>query len=123
MILVDSSVWISHFRYGNTALPELLDAALVLVHPFVISELACGSLKNRRQILAYLTAVPFAVEASNDEALRLIDAHKLWGQGLGWIDVHLIASALLSKCRLYTLDQNLEKIAEHAGISTYRASR
>ncbi len=122
MILIDTSVWIAHFRSGGTALSKLLNDSVVLTHPGVIGELACGNLKNRKGILADLTALPVAAVASDDEVLHLIDDRQLWGRGLGWIDTHLIASALLSDCRLATLDRQLEATAQHAGSGVYRIS-
>lgn len=120
MILVDTSVWIGHFRVGNPLLSEVLGSALVLTHPFVIGELACGNLENRTQILADLNALPLAVSATHEEVLRLIEERKLWGRGIGWVDGHLLASALLSNCRLWTLDRQLDRAASGARVKLYR---
>lgn len=120
MILVDTSVWIDHFRVGKSELREALVRALVLTHPFVIGEIACGNLKNRMRILADLKVLPSVVNATNEEALRLIEERKLWGRGIGWIDAHLIASTLLSNCRLWTLDRQLDGAAGRAGVKLYR---
>ena len=119
MILADTSVWVEHFRAGN-ALGELLYESLVLTHPFVIGELACGNLRNRARILADLEALPLAVCASDEEARRLVEDRGLWGRGIGWIDVHLLASALLTGCRLWTLDRPLRRAATAAGAHLYR---
>ena len=116
MILVDTSVWVDHFRGANPALSEVLGGALVLTHPFVIGELACGSLSNRTRILADLNALPLAVSATHEEVLRLIEQRELWGRGIGWIDGHLLASALLSNCELWTLDRQLHQAADGAGV-------
>ncbi len=116
MILVDTSVWVDHSRVGNPVLSEVLARALVLTHPFVIGELACGNLKNRTQILADLNALPLAVSATHEEVLQLVEEHELWGRGIGWIDGHLLASALLSHCRLWTLDHQLDQAAGGAGV-------
>jgi hypothetical protein len=120
MILVDTSVWIAHFRKGGSKLGELLNEALVLVHAFVVGELACGNLKNRARILSHLEALPSAVSATHEEVMRLIEDRKLWGLGIGWIDVHLLASALLSNCQFWTLDGRLVRAAGAAGVKLYR---
>src|SRR5579862_9358810 len=101
MLLADTSVWIEHFRRREPALAHRLSEGLVLMHPFVSGELACGNLKDRAAILSHLQALPAATLASNVEVLRLIEDQRLWGRGLGWIDVHLVASALLSNCRFW----------------------
>ncbi len=112
MILVDTSVWIDHFRTGNKALGNALTEGLVLMHSFVLGELACGNLRNREKILADLHTLPFATEASHDEVMQFVKEHKLWGSGMGWIDAHLLASTLLSGCDFWTLDQRLKNAAK-----------
>jgi predicted nucleic acid-binding protein len=116
MFLVDTSVWIGHFRSANAVLRELLNDGLVLVHPFVIGELACGGMKNRKTVLANLNELPRAVSADHDEVIRLIEQRALWNKGIGWIDAHLIASALLSDCRLWTLDSRMQEAAASAKV-------
>ncbi len=118
MTLVDTSVWIDHLRSGEPALVKLLERRWVLGHPAVIGELACGNLKRRTDILADLATLPSGVEATNAEVMELIERHKLSGVGIGWIDAHLIASALLSKCRLWTRDKRLERAARSADVET-----
>lgn len=120
MILVDTSVWIAHFRKGGSGLAELLSEALVLVHPFVVGELGCGNLRNRARVLSDLGALPSAVAATREEVMRLIEDRKLWGLGIGWIDGHLLACALLSNCRFWTLDRRLVRAAAAAGVKLYR---
>jgi predicted nucleic acid-binding protein len=117
MILVDTSVWIEHFRFGSPTLHRALNDSLVLMHPFVIGELACGGLKNRVRVLSDLSALPAAQTAEQDEVLRLVDDRRLWAKGIGWIDAHLLASALLSDCRLWTLDRRLNRIADALGVT------
>jgi len=117
MALADTSVWIQHFRYGDRALADLLSDGLVPMHPFVWGELACGNLKDRAAILSGLPALPPAKVASNDEVLQFIEDRRLWGRGLGWIDAHLLASALLSPCRFWTLDKSLGRAATELGPS------
>jgi hypothetical protein len=121
MILVDTSVWIAHFRKGGSRLAELLSKALVLVHPFVVGELACGNLRNRTRILTDLEALPCAASATHEEVMRLIEDRKLWGLGIGWVDGHLLASALLSDCQLWTTDSRLVRAAAAAGVKLYRS--
>ncbi|MGH9446552.1 MAG: type II toxin-antitoxin system VapC family toxin, partial [Terriglobia bacterium] len=115
-------VWIAHFRKGSPNLSELLSNGLALVHPFVVGELACGNLTNRPPILGDLGELPSAASATHGEVMRLIEARKLWGHGIGWIDAHLLASALLSSCHLWTLDQRLLRAAAAAGVALYRAA-
>ena len=93
MILVDTSVWIDHFRSNDPALVSALTAGFVSTHPFVIGELACGSLKNRGELIALLQQLPSAPVATNAEALAFIEGRSLMGRGIGYVDVHLLASA------------------------------
>ncbi len=111
MILVDTSVWIDHFRVGNRGLQALLHEAKVLTHPFVIGELACGSMGNRVEILTLLKTLPEAQVAEHEEVLGFVDRERLYGRGIGWIDAHLLASARLSGAPLWTLDRQLLKVA------------
>jgi predicted nucleic acid-binding protein len=111
MVLVDSSVWIDHLSKGNGRLVQLLNDGMVMCHPFVIGELACGHLRNREEILGLLAALPQAPLADHDEVLRLIDRHSLFGRRLGWVDVHLLGSSLLAASALWTLDKPLSQAA------------
>ena len=111
MTLVDTSVWIDHLRHGNDKLTELLNEGNVLCHPFVIGELACGNLRNRVEVLDLLGALPSAPTATHNEVLFMIGDRVLSGRGLGWIDVHLLAAALLANCHLWTHDRSLEVAA------------
>lgn len=119
MILADTSVWIEHFRKGEPALKDLLAQGLVLMHLAVRGELACGGLAARPQMLRYFAALPRVKTATDAEVLQLIEDHKLWGLGIGWIDAHLIASALLSACILWTRDGPLKKAAVAARAKVY----
>jgi predicted nucleic acid-binding protein len=118
MVLADTSVWIQHFRRGEPALARRLSDGLVLMHPFVSGELACANLNGRASILSDLHALPSAQLASNAEVLQLVDDRRLWGRGLGWVDVHLLASALLSHCGLWTLDKKLRGAAAELGLNS-----
>jgi predicted nucleic acid-binding protein len=111
MVLVDTSVWVDHFRRGHSGLIEHLEEGAVLCHPFVVGELACGNIKKRSEILNLLQALPEATVADQDEVLHLLQEWRLFGRGLGWVDAHLLASARLSHCSLWTLDKSLEKAA------------
>jgi predicted nucleic acid-binding protein len=116
MILADTSVWIHHFRQGEPKLARYLVNGMVLMHPFVAGELACGNLKHRASTLSNLLTLPAAVRANDLEVLRLIEDRRLWARGLGWTDIHLLASALLSKCGFWTLDKRLAKAAHDLGL-------
>jgi len=116
MILVDTSVWIDHLRKTDEELSRLLELGGVLCHPFVIGEMSCGNMKNRDEILELLTALPKAERASHEEVLHLVTDRKLWGKGIGWIDVHLLASALLSNCTLWTKDKALQSVSRSLNI-------
>lgn len=117
MVLVDTSVWIAHLPERQPVLADLLWDGLVVMHPFVTGELACGNLRKRAAILADLAALPLATHASDAEVMRLVEDRRLWGRGLGWIDAHLLASALISHCRLWTLDKRLQAAASELGVS------
>ena len=99
MVLVDTSIWVSYLRAGNSKLEQLLNDAEVACHPFVIGELACGNIKNRIEILSLLNALPKVNLLDNDEVLLFIERNNLIGKGLGLIDIHLLACALLAKPR------------------------
>jgi len=111
MTLVDTSVWVDHLRARNARLNSLLQDGQVICHPFVVGELACGNLRNRQEILGLLTALPEATISEHREVLHLVDAARLFGRGLGWVDAHLLASALLTGCAFWTLDRPLRKAA------------
>lgn len=111
MVLVDTSVWISHLRDGNDHLADLLDGGGVTCHPFIIGELACGNLKNRTMIVSLLEALPSAPVVEHEEVVAFIHARALWGKGLGYVDTHLLAAALLGAVPLWTLDKQLGKAA------------
>jgi len=116
MILVDTSVWVDHLRKENERLIELLHDEQVLCHPFVVGELASGNLGNRREVLALISALPQARVAEHEEALHLIEVEQLRGRGIGWVDVHLLASAMLTQSCLWTLDKALHKTARDLKI-------
>jgi predicted nucleic acid-binding protein len=116
--LVDTSVWVDHLRSGNQRLRELLLADAVSCHPFVVGELACGNLRNRRQVLYLLENLPQVAVAGDLEVRRLVETRALYGKGLGWVDVHLIASAMISHASLWTLDLPLARAATKLGLGS-----
>lgn len=118
MILVDTSVWINHLRAGNPRLYSLLENEQVVCHPFIIGELACGNLRNREEILNLLAALPAAQIAEHHEVLHLLNEKRLYGRGLGWTDAHLLTSARIVGCELWTLDFSLRRAAASLNIST-----
>jgi hypothetical protein len=117
LILVDTSVWVEHLRNGSSRLGDLLRDGLVLVHPFVVGELALGRLTRRGEILGLLSEMPVAEPASHDEVLAFVDRHDLAGSGVGWVDVHLLVSAAVSRVSLWTLDRRLALVAGRMSLS------
>jgi hypothetical protein len=115
-MLVDTSVWVDHFRRGSAVLQTLLLAHEIECHPFVIGELTCGHLKPRAAIIAWLGRLPQVALADHHEVLGLVETRRLMGRGLGWIDAHLLCSALLGRTRLWTLDRRLAAAARDLGI-------
>ena len=111
VVLVDTSIWVDHLRKGNSGLVSLLDDGAVVCHPFIVGELACGVMTNRVQILSLLQALPKADTASPDEVLLFIDNRGLAGKGLGYVDTHLLASAVLTGVPLWTLGKKLQRAA------------
>jgi predicted nucleic acid-binding protein len=113
LILVDTSVWVDHLRRGDAQLVALLESAKVATHPFVIGEIACGSLANRQAILGLLQDLPMATVADGDEVLAYIERHRLFSKGIGYVDVHLLAAtALTGGTTLWTRDKRLRAAAE-----------
>lgn len=117
MILVDTSVWIEHFRQGNIGLDTPLQEGQVVCHPFIVGELACGNIKNRSQVLSLLNTLPLAHRAEHEEVMHFIDKYQLMGKGLGYIDVHLLASAMLTNISLWTLDKRLNGVSTKLRIN------
>lgn len=118
MILVDTSVWVDHLRRGDARLVALLEGASVVMHPFIVGEFACGSLADRQTVLALLRDLPMSAVAEPDEVLAFVERHRLWGQGIGYVDVHLLAeTALTSGCALWTRDMRLRNVALRLGCA------
>ena len=116
MVLVDTSVWVEHLRSGNIGLKNLLNEGQVVCHLFIVGELACGNLSNRSEILSLLQALPLATHAEHEEVIHFIGNYSLMGKGLGYIDMHLIVSALLTKVPLWTLDKKLKEVSSKLGL-------
>lgn len=117
MVLVDTSVWVAHLRDGKIGLEKLLCNGHAASHAFIIGELACGTLKNRAEILSYLCALPLVTTAEHDEVINFIENHSLMGKGLGYIDIHLLAAALLTDTALWTLDKKMGEAATSLGLA------
>ena len=117
MILVDTSVWIDHFRRDSLQLAAALEDGMVLAHPFITGELACGNLRNRREILSLMSHLPPAPRATDHEVLAFVEGRSLYGKGIGYVDAHLLASvALGAETQLWTLDRRLANIAAKLGV-------
>jgi len=116
MVLVDTSVWVEHFRQGKIGLETLLNDGHVICHPFIVGELACGNLKSRSKILSLLNTLPMARLAEHEEVMHVIEKYHLMGKGLGFIDMHLLASAMLTNVPLWTLDRRLNSVSTTRGI-------
>lgn len=118
MILVDTSVWVDHLRRGDAQLAGLLHRGAVLMHPFVLGEIACGSLVDRPNLLALLKQLPAAAVAEGGEVLGFIEQRSLHGRGIGFVDVHLLAAVVLTAgARLWTRDKRLRSAADALGCS------
>jgi predicted nucleic acid-binding protein len=118
VILADTSVWVDHLRVGDEALAALLDAGMVLAHPFVIGEVALGNLRQREIILKALADLPQASVATDAEVLHFIERHALSGRGIGYIDAHLLAAVKLTAgAKLWTSDKRLHGVAVQMGLA------
>jgi predicted nucleic acid-binding protein len=117
MILVDTSVWIDHLRQRNDRLKTLLETGQVIVHPFIVGELALGNLRQRDVVISSLLDLPQAVSVANEEVLGFIARHALSGKGIGLVDAHLLASARLNSALLWTRDKRLKAVATQLGMA------
>ena len=118
MILVDTSVWIEHLQRGQAELALLLEEGRVLGHRFVTGEVACGNLRSRARVLELLERLPQAAPVSHRDVLELLARERLFGRGLGWIDVHLLASARAERCGVWSRDLQLRRSAAALGLDT-----
>jgi len=118
MILADTSIWIDHFRHSDPRLKSILDNDQIFMHPLVLGELALGNLSPRAQLLADLKDLPQIDTAMDDEVLRFVEVHKLFGIGIGYIDAHLLVSArLVPDTTIWTRDKRLESAAARLGLN------
>ena len=117
MVLADSSIWIDHFCKANDELKELLNSDRILTHPFILGELCIGNFRKRDVVLTMLKLLPKAIVASDEEVGVFIEKHQLYGLGVGYIEMHLLASAILTKTRLWTGDKKLKEIAINLGCA------
>lgn len=111
MVIFDTSIWIDHIREASPNLTALLESGMILMHPFVIGELACGNMRNRELTLSLLSDLPQCSVATHQEVLRFIEVHQLMRRGIGYVDVHLLAAATVSQAKLWTRDKRLHNIA------------
>ncbi len=117
IVLADTSVWVALWRHGNAQLAALLERNQVALHPFVLGEIALGRISPRAEVLGRLTRLQVPRVAHHAEVLALIERVPLWARGIGWVDAHLLASALLDRLRLLTLDRRLESVARELGLT------
>lgn len=117
MVIIDTSIWVDHLRKGNLHLEKLLLNAEVVCHPFIIGELACGNIKNRSEFLSLIQTLPMAPIIDPDEFLYFVEQNKLMGRGIGFVDVHLLASARLSEIPLWTFDKKLKSVSIELNIA------
>ena len=117
MILADTTVWIDHFRRENAEMRRQLEKKNIAIHPFIVAELALGSLRERAKTLAWLDLLPRVPVAQLSEVRQMVEVCSLYSQGIGLTDASLIASCLIHPpTRLWTLDKRLSKVAEALGI-------
>lgn len=116
MVLVDTSVWIDHFRNNNQNLSSLLLKGSVSMHEFILGELACGNFKNRNEIFSLLNNISTLPIVTIDEYLYFLDSNHLFGKGIGFVDIHLLASAKLSNIPIWTFDKRLKEISAILGV-------
>ena len=117
MVIVDTSIWVTHLRQGSRQLEKLLVEAEVMCHPFIVGELACGNLKNRTEIISLVQSLPMAPTIEFDDFLFFIDRNHLMGKGVGFVDIHLLASAQLAGVPLWTADKRLKSAADQLELS------
>ena len=119
MIVADTSVWAHHIRDPSADFLQHLNADQVLMHRWVIGELALGNLPRRHVFLKFLATLPPVMEARDEEVMAMISAHGLNGAGIGWVDAHLVASARLSQAGLWTRDKRLFAVAQRLGVTAH----
>lgn len=116
MILVDTSVWIDHFYKSDEDLKALLFSNQICIHPFILGELSCGNISNRKEILSLLRTLRSIDLVLDEEVFTLLEDRKLFGKGLGFIDIHLLAASLIHHVPLWTRDKSLKLTAIELGV-------
>jgi predicted nucleic acid-binding protein len=117
-VLIDSSVWVGHFKRRNDHLVELLEEGAVICHPYIVGEVACGTPPSRKDIIGMLAELESAPVATQQELLALMDKRQLYGRGCGFVDMSLLAASLLSEtARIWTLDKRLENLAAELNLA------
>jgi len=122
MVLVDTSVWINHLRNHDRQLEKVLFNGSVVCHPHIIGELACGNIKNREEIMSLLQALPQIALVEFEEYLYFIEQNQLYGKGIGFVDIHLLASAKLAQIPLWTADKRLQSASAELNLK-YKIKR
>ena len=117
MVLVDTSVWIDHFRRGNNQLVKLLNRGDVFCHEMIIGEIACGTFKNRSEILSRLKLLPHSMHVRHEEILLFIEQNQIIGHGLGYIDVTLLVSSILTSIPIWSLDKKMSQFSKSLRIN------
>lgn len=117
MVLVDTSIWVAHLKYGHSGLKQLLGDGEAACHPFIIGELACGTLENRKEIISLLQTLPQAQVVEQPELLTFIERRKLYAAGIGFVDVHLLAASLVSGFAFWTHDRRLNQAAKRLEVA------
>jgi predicted nucleic acid-binding protein len=118
VILADTSIWVDHLARGDEVMASLLDAEAVLMHPFIMGEIALGNLPRRAETLSDLNKLPKAVTVDSTQVISFIERNNIFGTGIGYVDAHLlVATALTSDLRLWTRDKRLRTVAEKLAIS------
>ena len=124
MILADTSIWIDHLRSGDALLSDRLLQGRIAGHPLVVAEIALGSLRDRDGVLGLLDRLPPLPLAEPGEVRTMIEAQRLHGRGIGYVDASLIASCMLAPgTRLWTRDRRLDAAAAGFGIAFMDPSR
>lgn len=117
MILVDTSIWVDYLRRGDERLAQLLVQGQVCMHPMIVGELACGYLRKRTELIDLWQSLPYTVEATHQEVMLFLESRQLMGKGIGFVDMHLLASVMLTgNTQLWTRDKRLGSIAQSVDI-------
>lgn len=116
-VVVDTNIWVFHWRQSNRLLMEMAEDGEIWIHPIVIGELSMGTLRNRDQTLWDLTRLGRPPLATDAETRQMVEARRLWGRGIGWNDAKILASVVIGNCLLWTKDQRLDEIAGEMDVA------